>query len=76
MNRIICGKPTGEIPLCYRPDCGQPGTVQCDYPVDRWGRTCGRHACTGHSEMVDWNRDYCQDHAAARKVSPPGGTGA
>ena len=59
---VVCGR-TDQAPVCYRPDCGQPGTVQCDYPVDRWGRTCGRHACAEHSETVDWNRDYCVEHA-------------
>ena len=64
MTLLVCVRPSGQIPLCYLANCGKMGTVQCDYPVDRWGRTCDRHACQEHSESVGWHRDYCMEHAS------------
>ena len=69
MTTFVCVRRSAQKPLCYRPDCGKPGTVLRDYPVDRWGRTCDRHACADHSETVGWNRDYCSERAVITEGS-------
>ena len=56
---IICVR--GE-PLCYRPSCGREATLQCDYRVDHWGRTCDAWMCPEHSIPVGVWRDHCTGH--------------
>ena len=59
IDTIICVR--GE-PLCYRSDCGREATLQCDYRIDRWGRTCDAWMCQEHAVSVSFGRDHCTGH--------------
>ena len=56
---IICA--SGES-LCYRPGCGRKPTLQCDYRVDHWGRTCNVWMCRLHAMYLGWGRAGCDNH--------------
>ena len=61
---IICA--SGES-LCYRPGCRRTPTLQCDYRVDHWGRTCDAWMCPAHSIPVGVWRDHCTGHESPKE---------
>ena len=63
---IICVR--GE-PLCYRPGCGRQATLQCDYRVDHWGRTCDTWMFREHAIGVSFDRDNCSWHEPPKNQS-------
>ena len=56
---IIC---VGGEALCYRPGCDRKATLQCDYRVDHWGRTCDAWMCESHALAIGFGRDHCMGH--------------
>lgn len=65
---IVCSRGQRKAKPCE--SCGRPGTIQCDYPVTRNGKTatCDRWQCRQCATSVGPNVDYCKPHAA---MGPP-----
>ena len=63
-GKIICA--SGES-LCYHaPAAAVRRTLQCDYRVDHWGRTCDAWMCREHATAVSFGRDHCTGHEPAK----------
>ena len=56
---FMCGP---SNPQCCCEGCSTPPTLQCDYVIDHWGRTCNAWMCESHALAIGWGRDHCMGH--------------
>jgi len=67
---VVTGIACGRSPRrsCSVPDCRNPATLRCDFPVrapSRKSTTCDRWLCRQHAKRVGTDRDYCPPHVRA-----------
>lgn len=63
MNAIVCG----ARPRMRKCSCGAPGSLLCDWKIDKNGKTCDRAICSACSESPAPGKDLCPAHQLAYK---------
>lgn len=61
ITAIVCA----SKPRMKRCSCGGPGTLLCDWKIDKAGKTCDRAICSQCTQSPVEGKDICPAHQLA-----------